>query len=267
MKAIILAAGEGSRLRPYTADRPKCLVEVDGESLLQRQLEVLRAEGVEDVLLIGGYRAEALARLGLRLRLNPDFASTNMVWTLFSARDELAGDLLISYGDIVYPRDALRAVLDSKADVAVAIDRRWESYWRERNENPLADAETLKVGADGRIVEIGQKPKSLDEIQGQYIGLVRYSRRGLAALIAEFDSAAAKGQLRGKDPRKAYMTDLLQALIDSGQDVRPAFFDGGWVEVDTASDLEMPGTASRLRAIREQARARGDAAPAEREAR
>lgn len=257
MKAIILAAGQGMRLRPFTDDRPKCLVEIDGKSLLKRQLDVLRAEGVDETVLIGGYRAESLSSFGSRLYVNREFDSTNMVWTLFSARTELVGDLLVSYGDIVYPRQALRSVLASSADVTVAVDLEWEPYWRERNEDPLADAETLKLGHDGRIVEIGQKPKSLSEIQGQYIGLVRYSHSGLRALISAFDSAVARGDLRGKDPRKAYMTDLLQALIDSGQEVRPAFFEGGWVEVDTAYDLTMPGTARRLRAIGEHTEEQG----------
>jgi len=122
MKALILAAGEGTRLRPYTLDRPKCLVEVDGISLLERQLAVLRSEGVDSVTLIGGYRAEMLKRPDATLRLNPRFHETNMVWTLFSAEDELQGDLVLAYGDIVYSRDVLRALLASTADIAVAID-------------------------------------------------------------------------------------------------------------------------------------------------
>ena len=99
MKALILAAGEGTRLRPYSLDRPKCLVEVDGVSLLDRQLSVLRSEGVADISLIGGYRSDMLKRPGLRLEMNPRYAETNMVWTLFSAEQALQGDLVLAYGD------------------------------------------------------------------------------------------------------------------------------------------------------------------------
>ena len=70
MKAIILAAGEGFRLRPYTLDRPKCLVEVDGRSLLDRQLDVLALGNINPIMLIGGYRAEMLRREGIELRIN-----------------------------------------------------------------------------------------------------------------------------------------------------------------------------------------------------
>ena len=249
IKAIILAAGEGTRLRPYTLDRPKCLVEVDGVSLLDRQLAVLAAEKIQPVIIIGGYRAEMLERPGVELRLNPGYAVTNMVWTLFCAEDDMKGELLICYGDIVYSRNILQALLKSKADIAVAIDLDWESYWRARNEDPLDDAETLKLETDGRILEIGQKPKSLAEIEGQYMGLMKFSAAGIRSLRKVFHDAESIGTLRGKPLEKAYMTDLLQAMIDSGIRLDAVPIRGGWVEVDTVGDLHSPITSMRLSQI------------------
>lgn len=251
LKAIILAAGEGTRLRPYTLDRPKCLVEVDGHSLLDRQLAVLATEAVHPIILIGGYRVEMLKRPGIELRTNPRYAETNMVWTLFCAEDDLEGDVLLSYGDIVYSREILQALLKSKADIAVAIDLDWESYWRARNENPLDDAETLKLASDGRILEIGQKPKSLAEIEGQYMGLMKFSARGVQLLKKAFHDAKSAGTLRGKPLEKAYMTDLLQAMIDLNCRLDAVLVHGGWVEVDTVSDLNSDITRSRLQKISE----------------
>src|SRR3989338_5317146 len=195
LKAIILAAGEGTRLRPYTLDRPKCLVEVDGQSLLARQLAVLATEAIHPIILIGGYRVEMLKRPGIEIRVNPRYAETNIVWTLFCAEDDLEGDLLLCYGDIVYSREVLQALLKSKADIAVPIDLDWESYWRARNEDPLDDAETLKLADDGRILEIGQKPKSLAEIEGQYMGLMKFSATGCESLKKVFHDAKASGGL------------------------------------------------------------------------
>ena len=246
LKAIILAAGEGTRLRPYTLDRPKCLVEVDGRSLLDRQLAVLASEAIQPVMLIGGYRVEMLERPGIEIRVNPRYAETNMVWTLFCAEDDLEGDVLLCYGDIVYSREILKAVLESKADIAVAIDLDWESYWRARNENPLDDAETLKLAADGQILEIGQKPKSLVEIEGQYMGLMKFSAQGIQLLRKTFHDAKSSGSLRGKPLEKAYMTDLLQAMIDLNYRLVAVPVHGGWVEVDTVEDLLSPVTRSRL---------------------
>lgn len=249
MKALILAAGEGTRLRPYTLDRPKCLVEVEGVSLLDRQLAVLRSEGVADITLIGGYRSDMLKRPGLGLELNPRYAETNMVWTLFSAEQALQDDLVLAYGDIVYSRDILRALLASPADISVTIDLDWEQYWRARNENPLDDAETLRMNAAGHVIEIGQKPVSLDQIQGQYMGLMKFSPRGLDILRDTFHRAQAAGSLRGKSPEKAYMTDLLQLMIDEGNALSAVKVNGGWVEVDTVSDLESAVTRERLAGI------------------
>ncbi len=246
LKAIILAAGEGSRLRPYTEGRPKCMVEVDGVSLLDRQLAVLASEQVENIVLIGGYRAEMLQRSGIELRTNPRYAETNMVWSLFCAEADMNGDLLLCYGDIVYTREILQKVLESEADIAVAIDLDWEAYWRARNEDPLDDAETLKMSPDGRLLEIGQKPESLDQIEGQYMGLMKFSAKGVEQLKNTFHRVRESGQLAGKPVEKAYMTDLLQEMIDSHHDLMAVLVRGGWVEIDTVSDLLSNVTRERL---------------------
>lgn len=251
-KTIILAAGEGIRLRPYTLDRPKCLVEVEGRSLLDRQLDVLHAEGVSPIILIGGYLADRLRRPGIALKRNPRYAKTNMVWTLFCAKEELTGEVIVAYGDIVYSRTTVRALLDSRADIAVTIDLDWEAYWRVRYEDPLADAETLKLAPDGRILEIGQKPRSLADIEGQYMGLTKFSPRGIDILKQVFYGARRSGNLCGKSVDKAYMTDMLQAIINSGSAIQAVPVSGGWVEVDTVHDLKSESTARRLRAISDE---------------
>lgn len=248
-KVVILGAGEGTRLRPYTLDRPKCLVEVDGRSLLDRQLDVLHAEGVKPIVLVGGYRADMLTRPGVALRHNPRYAETNMVWSLFCAEADLTGDVLVAYGDIVYSRGNLRAVIDSDADIAVAIDLDWERYWRARNEDPLADAETLKLAKDGKILELGQKPKSLSEIEGQYMGLMRFTASGIETLKRAFHKARSGGSIRGKSVEKAFMTDMLQSLIDDGHRIQSVPVRAGWVEVDTVDDLQSATTRERLSGI------------------
>jgi choline kinase len=249
IKAIMLVAGEGTRLRPYTNDRPKCMVEVDGESLLDRQMAVLHSESLDNIVLVGGYRADMLENRGTKLVLNPRYFETNMVWTLFCAEEELEGDVLICYGDIVYSKEILSALLASPADIALTIDMQWESYWRARNENPLDDAETLKWSSDGQIAEIGKKPTSLEEIQGQYMGLLKFSAVGIDKLRQVFHQACAEGGIQGKSPEKAYMTDLIQEVIDRGVPVHGVPIDKEWVEVDTVGDLQSSVTIARLHAI------------------
>jgi choline kinase len=248
-KVILLVAGEGKRLLPYTLDRPKCMVEINGISLIDRQLAVLTAEGLDDVVMIGGYKADMLKREGVKLKINPRYYETNMVWTLFSAEEELKGDVIVSYGDIVYSREILQALLKSNADIAVTIDKEWEGYWRARNENPLDDAETLKLREDGTISEIGQKPKSLDEIEGQYIGLMKFSAKGVKHIKDVFHTVIKKGELQRKTMENAYMTDLLQTMINLGIEVFAVPVSDNWIEVDTVYDLESAVTLQRARAI------------------
>jgi choline kinase len=248
-KVIILVAGEGKRLRPYTLDRPKCMVEVDGISLIDRQLSVLKSEGLDDIVMIGGYKSNMLKKEGVRLKINPRYYETNMVWTLFSAEEELDGDVIVSYGDIVYSREILQALLNSKADIAVTIDKKWESYWRARNENPLDDAETLKLNNNGAIIEIGQKPEKIEDIEGQYMGLMKFSAKGIECIRDMFHAAYNNDNLLSKPVENAYMTDLLQAVINSGELIMSVPIDTSWIEVDTVSDLTSKLTLLRCQEI------------------
>ncbi len=248
-KVILLLAGEGTRLRPYTDDCPKCMVKVDGVSLIDRQLKILKSQGLDNIIMVGGYKSEMLTRYGYKLMCNSRYSETNMVWTLFCAGAELNGDVIISYGDIVYSENILKALLNSKADIAVTIDKNWESYWRARNENPLDDAETLKIQSDGSITEIGQKPKSLDEIEGQYMGLMKFTNNGLKQLKAVYNDALILGTLLGRNVEEAYMTDLLQAVINTGQKVMSIPINEKWIEIDTVEDLQSSVTLSRLKSM------------------
>ncbi len=237
-KAILLAAGQGTRLRPLTDDRPKCLVEWRGRSLLERALEALGEAGIGDVTVVGGYCAHALVRPDLRLVLNPRYESTNMVHSLFCAEDQMAGDdLLVAYSDIVFHPRILRPLLDCPAPIAVAVDLDWRSLWEIRMADPLADAETLKVDGQGDIVEIGGKPTSYDQIQGQYVGLIKVSRDMLEPLRRFYRGLDRLATYGGRAFERMFMTDFLQVVIDRLTPVRAVFVRGGWIEIDSVEDL------------------------------
>lgn len=241
MKAIILAAGQGTRLRPLTNDKPKCLVELAGKPLLEHQLETLRAAGISDIHVVGGYRADQLKRPGFTLHLNPRYAETNMVTTLFAAEAVMTGenDLIISYGDIVYEPRVLAALQAVDAPIALAVDREWRRYWAARMEDPLSDAETLKLADCDRVVELGKKPKSYDDIQGQYTGLIKIRADHVARLPEVWRAMDHTATYDGKDYDNMYMTSFIQHLIDSGWEARAAFIDNGWAEVDCREDISV----------------------------
>ena len=159
MRMIILAAGQGTRLRPLTDNIPKCMVPLEGKPLLEWQLETARSVGLTDLHVATGYREDAINYPGVQKHHNPDFDTTNMVVSLFCAEQIMDDDLIVSYGDIVYQPDVLQELIASPAPASVVVDREWKRYWSARNDgNPLNDAETMKLRDDGTIVELGKKP-------------------------------------------------------------------------------------------------------------
>ena len=239
MKAIILAAGMGTRLRPLTDSRPKCLVELHGKPLIDYQIDTLRSAGIEDIHVVGGYLAHMLERPGITLHVNPEFDTTNMVFTLFQAEKVLdsESDVIVSYGDIVYEKSVLDTVLGCKADLCVAADKDWLRYWEARMDNPLDDVETFKVTPEGFIMELGAKPKTLTDIQGQFMGLMKFQAHSLNKLI-EFKENM-ESALPRDSWRSLYMTDFVTALIRAGWPVKAAFTRNGWLEVDSVDDLTL----------------------------
>lgn len=240
MRAIILAAGEGSRLRPYTNNLPKCLIEIGGQSLLLRQIEVMKSIGVHDITIVTGYCAEKINELGFSVRHNQDYNETNMVASLMCASDLLDGtdDVIIAYGDIVYEAKNIEALCNCDASLRTTVDLMWRRLWELRMDNPLDDAETLKLDANGFILELGKKPNSYDDIQGQYMGLIGVGKDKASQLVEVYESFSSDSIIDGRPYKKMFMTSFLQYLIDHGQQLKAVPVNNGWLEFDTVQDLE-----------------------------
>jgi len=239
MKYIILCAGQGTRLRPLTDHVPKCMVELLGKPLLRHQMDTLSQCGATDVSLVTGYAAPSLAGWGTRHFHNGDFATTNMVVSLFAARALFDGvdDLIVAYSDIVYEPRVLDALARAPGPLATVIDRNWLDLWSTRMADPLADAETLRLNADGTLREIGLKPQSLDDIEGQYIGLTKISAEAQRGVLAHYDGLARDGSYDGRGFDQMFMTSFLTGLMAAGFPIHAAMTDSGWLEVDTVEDL------------------------------
>ena len=232
MRAIILAAGRGSRMQHLTEDRPKCLVELHGRPLLQWQRDALSEAGVTEVAIVTGYLREQLAGRGLHEFNNPDWASTNMVSSLACAQAWLEqGPCIVSYSDIFYDSDAVGLLKKSAADIAVTYDPGWLEIWAARFEDPLDDAETFRLDGDN-IVEIGNRPSDVSEVEGQYMGLLRFTPAGWA------EARRIHAALPSDRAAKLDMTSLLRAVIDAGNvPVKGVAYTGKWGEVDSSEDL------------------------------
>jgi len=240
MKVIILAAGQGTRLKPLTNNRPKCMVELLGKPILEHQLDVLTENNIKDIYVVTGYLKEKIKYHQITKKFfNENFKTTNMVESLFIAESIMCGDdLLITYGDIVFNKSVLQKVLNDKSDIGVVIDVKWRKYWEARMNNPLLDAETLKFNDKGEIKEIGKKASSYNEIEGQYIGMIKIKKEFINSFILFYKSLNQKILYDGKDFKNMYMTSFLQKITKELIPLKPIFIDNGWMEIDEPSDLD-----------------------------
>jgi len=235
VKAIILAAGRGSRMKSLTDERPKCLVELRGKPLLEWQLESLRAAGISDIAVVTGYKRELLAGRGLSEFHNPRWAETNMVSSLACAESWLQGEpCIVSYSDIFYSPVAVQSLINCEATLAVTYDPNWLQLWTERFGDPLLDAETFRLSATNTLAEIGNKPQSVDDVQGQYMGLLRFTPEGWAEVVR------LRAELSPQQRDSMHMTNTLQRVIDAGRvPIEAVAYTGEWGEVDSSEDLSV----------------------------
>jgi choline kinase len=233
MRAIILAAGRGSRMKELTDECPKCLVQLHGKSLLDCQLDALRLAGIQHIGIVTGYKREMLANRGLVEFHNPRWAETNMVTSLACAGEWLTLEpCIVSYSDIFYDVSAVEALIKCTASLAITYDPNWLNLWTQRFGDPLLDAETFRLNPDATLAEIGSRPKSVDEVVGQYMGLLRFTPEGWAELLR------IRSNLEPMECDQTHMTGILQKIVESNNlPIRTIPYSGVWGEVDSAEDL------------------------------
>jgi choline kinase len=234
VKAVILAAGQGSRLLPLTADRPKCLIDFAGRTLLDWQLDMLAANGVADVCLVTGFRddqvAAALASRGGRgprveTRFNPFYKVADNLGSLWIARDALVGDCLILNGDTLVSRPLVRRVIDAGLPgIAVTVDEK-DGY----------DADDMKVvrADDGRLLQIGKRLGNAP-VNAESIGFIALRGAGAGQLVDEVER-----MMRTPEGTTHW---YLRAINNIAQHIRVetvSIHGEQWGEVDFPEDVEV----------------------------
>jgi choline kinase len=243
MRLIVLAADEAVLLRPLTDDRPAALVPFLGRPLLDWALTAAKSCGLADVTVVGGYKSERLADHPLHLMRNHDYASNGVVGTLMTAEAVFGDAFAMSYGNIAYRPELLRALIDSPAEIGVVVDLDWQAYWQRRFGDPLRDAESLRMSPDGNIRSIGQTVSRIEDVQGQFVGLVVFRGRGIKTLRrawirAKTDFAYHRPVLGHTTMlSKLAMTDLLDELTTGDVPVKAIPVHGGWAEIESPEDI------------------------------
>ncbi|HEX8263468.1 MAG TPA: phosphocholine cytidylyltransferase family protein [Allosphingosinicella sp.] len=228
-KAIVLSAGKGSRLLPLTAERPKCLIELSGRSLLEWQLDALAQAGIRETVVVTGFRddlvdAVAARREGVRTLFNPFYHVADNLGSVWMARAELDSDTLLLNGDTLVSPALLATVLGARTGpIAVTVDEK-ESY----------DADDMKVLRDGdRLLRIG-KALEPGRYNAESIGLLAFRGEGPSLFAAQVDR-----MMRQPDGTRRWYLRAIDELAQGGGDVRTVSIKGEeWQEVDFPEDVE-----------------------------
>lgn len=218
-------------MKNLTDEVPKCMLEFRGKPLIEWQLDSLNKAGISEIGIVTGYKREITESFGLSCFHNEKWSKTNMLYSLYQARNWLlSDDCIVAYSDIFYTEDSITPLLNTQADISITYDPNWLDQWTKRFADPLEDAETFSQ-ENGWLSDIGRQPKSLDEIKGQYMGILKFSAKGweqvedfLTHLPESFD--------------RLDMTSLLSKLIERNIAIRTIETSDEWYEFDSMNDLK-----------------------------
>lgn len=243
MKAIIIAAGPSTRLRPFTDYKPKCLLEIEGKTILDRTLEALYSCGINDIVIIRGYQKETINLPNIRYYDNEDYYNNNILRSLFYAETEMDNEFIFTYSDILYSEEVVQKLLDSPYDFNLVVDKAWRERYEGRTKHPTDEAELVLV-KDGKITHLS-KFYNPDVAYGEFIGLGKISKKGAEIFTRNYNRAKFNktckfiGRFHGATTiEKAYLTDMFEELICRGYSIYSVDIEGGWVELDTDQDYE-----------------------------
>lgn len=245
-KAIILAAGMSARMMELTDDKPKCMLEIGGETLLQRQVEAFHQCGIKEIIVIRGYKKEKINYTGVKYVYNMNYRKNNILESLMIAEAEMTGEFIASYSDILYEKSVVEALLKSRGDISIIVDSEWEKQYKDRFQHPVEEAEKVVI-KNGKVAKIAKSISSTDA-QGEFIGLAKFSKKGAEILKKHYNLAKKKigsGAPFHTAPslEKAYLTDMFQELVDRGYTIIPVMIKGKWMELDTEEDFKKAGRA------------------------
>jgi choline kinase len=230
-KAVILAAGQSLRMRPVAQNMPKCLLPVNGEAILSRQLRILRSCGVWDIVVVIGWkRRELAARYGQEVSLlrNPRYKDSGSLYSLWLARDLLDTDLIVLNGDVVFTEAPIRDLLSCVEIYCMVVDRGW------------CDEEAVKVTVSGGCVVDASKSLSPEASYGEFACMAGVRKEGLAAFRESLCACQSESRLGG-------WSRAMVMLSQEGHGIGVVPMRGPWAEVDTAADY------ARVRRLFEEA--------------
>ena len=241
MKAIILSAGYGSRLGNLTKELPKSLVDINGKSIIKRQIETFRNNGIKDIIVIVGPNKDKFQLKDIEYVVDKNFHEHEQLGSLMVANKYFQNDIVISFGDVIADDNIMKQMVESTYDIGVAIDLKWEKNYENRTQHTKSEADLALIKSN-KLTKIKKNLDSVENHQlGEFLGIIKLSSIGSNKFLNIFErlNSSHKGKFHDASSfQKAYLTDMIQELIDQGKEITPIFVHGRWCEIDTLQDLE-----------------------------
>jgi len=241
-KLLIVAAGLGSRLKSHTENLPKCMLDFGGKTLLERQVQAYKESGINNITVIRGYKKNKINYKNLNYLDNKDYENNNILNSIFYGEKVINGSVIISYSDILFESSVVKRLLKSDHDISVVVDIDWRGYYVNRKDHPISEAENVIFNSNNEVVKIGKIATDKEEVHGEFIGMMKLSHLGSEIFKQNFHRTKKlywnKPFQRAKVFQKAYLTDMIQELVDIGIKVHCVIIERGWKEIDTVEDYE-----------------------------
>lgn len=244
MKAIILAAGIGTRMGEISKNTPKCLIKVGNKSIIEYQIEALKFNNINDISVVIGYFAEKvksiLKNASVKFYPNHDYEKTGMLESMYCAKEELNGNLILLYGDIIFKADLIKKLLEDKNDFCLVVDRQKEIEHEAEEVFEQYHGEKIKKGSTkvniiNGIVKKISKDMPPEESSAEYIGIAKFSKKGLMVFVDRVKELIGNGEIK-KYPSPSH---LFSWLINNGYEIHVVYTDGlVYEEMDYLDDLE-----------------------------
>jgi choline kinase len=243
INAIIVAAGMGNRMKHFTREKPKCMLDVGGKTILDRLIDSLLNCGISNINVVVGYKKEHFNDVRYQRYVNHDYENNNILHSLFYAEKAMDSGFLFSYSDIIYDEVIICQMLESNSDIAIAVDCNWHEYYEDRVDHPISEAE-LVFSENRKTVTLIRKDADFNDAFGEFLGVAFFSRKGAKILKDVFCDLSQyyyenphQTFHTAKSFKKAYLTDMLQEIINRGYSVDLVQIKGNWTEIDIPRDL------------------------------
>ena len=241
MNAIIIAAGSGKRISKDVEDIPKSMVKINGQPIIKYQLSALKQVGIDEIVVITGPHSEKFYLDNVKYVKDQNYSKHDILGSLMEAKDFLKNNVLVMYSDIIFESKIIKQILDSKGDISIAVDMNWDKMYEGRTDHPRSEAENVQLNNVQKITKIKKNIQNENNSIGEFLGIIKFSPRGSKLFVKKYEELIKTHDgifQQAASISMAYLTDMIQELIDSKMDVEPVLIIGKWCEIDTMQDLK-----------------------------